>query len=379
MSKKNLFIIMGFGAGGAEREMYELDKVLKEKKIDFEILCLLDLDKHNKNENFFYEKHLALGTSIHFFYELVFSKADFMQKIKNRFVHKVSLANKQKVLNPLLKKFDNVFFMGEYTYKFLETIIYKDTLLCINIFCMSSRFQGTEFRDINKNNYYRFISGFRLPEHIAYEFESFSNYEHVFFQLNLEVTEKYRLWKYHRDANKAKIGVFTRLSKAKPLDPFFYSLQVLMAKLPNVELHIFGGGSLEQAEYDRYIKHLGIGRHVIFRGHQDNMKDTINKECLDLVWFQGNFNELAGYAALDVALTGTPQLFWDFYEGINPQINDITVAFPHFKNLLRFVDASYMVIQNSDFAIELANRQYNEVYRNRNMLYRFNEIEYLFR
>lgn len=51
--KKNLFIVDWFVHGGAEREMYELDLVLKKNNIDLDILSLKDLNHDEGRADFF--------------------------------------------------------------------------------------------------------------------------------------------------------------------------------------------------------------------------------------------------------------------------------------------------------------------------------------
>ena len=58
-------------------------------------------------------------------------------------------------------------------------------------------------------------------------------------------------------------------------------IQVLLQQGFNLELHVFGVGDYRLAGYDRYIKHLGLQSNVFFRGHQENMKQSINEEEID--------------------------------------------------------------------------------------------------
>jgi glycosyltransferase involved in cell wall biosynthesis len=383
MSKKKiLFVVSDFYHNGAQREMYEFDCALDKAKFEVTILSLTGLNTRLDLPDYFYEKHLQLGS------EVLFLK-DFVQQFNKRLLYKILnkllknllyekiKKNNCKNLITLFNKYDQVAFMGEYVYQHLSPIIPVDYFKRILIFIMSTRFQDENYRYFEKNNRYLFFTGFSSLEEIEYEFEGFNNYKHQFMPLCLKVTEEYYKWKFNEQNKQKKIGIFTRLHKDKPLDPFLYAYQILLSQSLDVELHVFGVGNYKLAEYDRYINNLGLNGKVHFRGHQPDMKTTILEEKLDLVWFQGYNNSPAGYAGLEVCLTGTPQLFWDFFIGENPQLNSLNddVIYPHFKNLTAFTEASKMVLSDNKIAESISIKQYQDVFNNRNIFKRIHIIE----
>lgn len=361
MSKSLLFIISDFYPGGSQRQTYELDVMLKKLGIQTSILCMVDLNESEHFTDHYYKLHQELGTPIQFLSELLPKEKNTLQRV----VNKISKTKSQFKLNDYLKQFDDTWFFGEYTFKKLQYLFDFPKGHAIKLFIVCSRFQGKQYREFNKKNKYIFIDGFDDDDQVKWEFEGFEDYTHISLPLSLMPTEQYRKWKFS-DTEKKKIGIFTRLSKAKPLDPFFYSFSILQEQFPTLELHVFGSGTPELAEYDRYIRHLNL-KNVFFRGHQENLKESINNEELDLVWFQGYFNRPAGYAGFDVALTGTPQLFWDFYEGENQLINNSQTVYPHFKKILPFCEATRMVLTNKEFAERLSLEQFNDTVANRDM------------
>jgi glycosyltransferase involved in cell wall biosynthesis len=361
MSKHLLFIISDFYPGGSQRQTYELDVILKKMGIQTSILCMSDLNESEHFTDHYYKLHLELGTPIQFLSKILPKEKSKLQRV----VNKISNTKNQFKLNEYLKQFDDTWFFGEYTFKKLQYLFDFPKDHAIKLIIVCSRFQGKQYREFNKKNKYIFIDGFNDENQVKWEFEGFEDYTHVMLPLSLIPTEQYRKWKF-QNTEKKKIGIFTRLSKAKPLDPFFYTFSILQEQFPTLELHIFGSGTPEQAEYDRYIRHLDL-KNVHFRGHQENLKASINNEELDLVWFQGYLNRPAGYAGFDVALTGTPQLFWDFYEGENPLINDSTSVYPHFKKIVPFCEASKSVLFDKSFAERLSVDQFNETVANRDM------------
>ena len=372
MKSKYLFVVSDFYPGGCQRESHELDIVLHKKGIKTEILCVSNLNDHEHFPDTYFEEHKSLGTPITFLNEII---SDPSKEPKNA-LSRLFTKKENIFLDNYFNQFTEVIFFGEYTYKRLQKNISNAYSKQIKMFVVCSRFQGKKYREFNKKNNYLFIDGFEDGHEIEYEYEGFKQYEHILLPLSLNPTLQYKKWEY-RDEKIKKIGIFTRLSKAKPLDPFLYSFSILQDRLPEIELHIYGSGTPEEAEYDRYIRHLNL-KNVFFRGHQENLKQTINDDNLNLVWFQGYNQRPAGYAGLDVALTGTPQLFWDFFEGNNAHINDINTIYPHFKNINSFVNSTIDVLCDKELAEKISITQFTDTFENRNMETNCKVIEHLF-
>ncbi|UTN04611.1 hypothetical protein L0669_01610 [Flavobacterium bizetiae] len=381
MSKKKiLFIVSDFYHNGAQREMYEFDSALNKDKFELTILSLVELNTRLDLPDYFYEKHLCLGTKILFLKDFIKkNKKGLVSTILNKILrNSLNLKVRDNNIRNLITLFDNydkVIFMGEYVYQSLSNSIQVDYFKKIFIFIMCSRFQSENYRNFEKNKQFVFMGGFDNTRQIEYEFEGFSNYKYEFMPLCLTVTNEYNKWQFNERCKTKKIGIFTRLHKDKPLDPFLYAYQVLLSQGYNIELHIFGVGNYKYAEYDRYINNLDLNDKVHFRGHQADMKKTILEEKLDLVWFQGYNNLPAGFAALEVCLTGTPQIFWDFFIGENIQINRLDVVYPHYKDLLAFVEASKKVLYDHKVADFLSYKQFHDVFNNRDIFKNIENIE----
>lgn len=375
-------MVSDFYHNGAQREMYEFDYALDKTKFEISILSLIELNTRKDLPDFFYEKHLQLGSEILFLKDFITQfKKGLSYKIVNKFLRnslneRIKKKNSKNLIT-LFNNYDKVAFMGEYVYQHLSPIIPVDYFKRIFIFIMSTRFQDENYRNFAKNNKYLFFTGFNSLEEIEYEFEGFNNYKHQFMPLCLAVTEVYNKWKFNQNKEAKKIGIFTRLHKDKPLDPFLYTYQVLLSQGLDIELHVFGVGNYKLAEYDRYINNLDLEGKVYFRGHQSDMKKTILDEKLDLIWFQGYNNSPAGYAGLEACLTGTPQLFWEFFSGENTklnQLNDDTI-YPHFKNLLAFSEVAKKVLFDKEVAESISIKQFQDVVNNRDIFKRIHIIE----
>lgn len=380
MKSKILFIVSDFYHGGAQREMFELDSTIDKTKLDVSILCLSNLNKSKVFSDFFYDKHLKQNTNVYFLSDILKHKKNnrLRKVLKKLSITKKVMSKKQILLSNFIDSFGKVFFMGEYVYRELEPLLKPDYFDEIIIFIMSLRFQGEHYRNFSKNNKYLFISGLDKKEEIDFEFEGFNNYNHLTFPLSFKIYKKHNEWQFRKLEKNKKIGIFTRYNKSKPLDPFFYTLHILLKSMPNVELHVFGSGDYKKAGYNRYIDHLNLYNNVFFRGHQEDIKATINNDKLDLVWFQGYNNKPGGYAGLDVCLTGTPLLLWDFYKGKNPKINKIDEVYPHYKDLLLFVEASKSVLQNESLAKSISKKQFEKVSTERDINQNIKVIKHLF-
>lgn len=379
MKNKTLFIVSDFYHGGAQREMYEIDCTLNKSNTDVSILSLKDLNQSAQFSDHFYNKHLEKNTNVYFLKSILKDRNKFNF---NKVAQKLKIVNhnakNSKLLLAFFQNYSNVFFMGEYVYKSISHFIPKNYFKQINIFIMCARFQGEQYRDFSKDNSYLFITPFDDEKQVDYEFEGFKDYEHKTFPLSFDIDLSYLRELGVAKKTIKKIGIFTRLSKAKPLDPFFYSLHLILKQMPDVELHVFGSGDFKEAGFDKYLNHLHLQDKVFFRGHQENIKKSCFDENLDLIWFQGYKNRPAGYAGLDLCLTGVPLLLWDFYFGVNPNANKLEYIYPHFNSIDVFVESSIKVLQDINLAKQISKRQLNDVVSNRDIKKNIKTIETIF-
>lgn len=378
MSRKVLFVVAGLNRAGAERFAFEIDAALNKNKFNLSILCLEQKSQNHKNwkERYYEKKHQDLGTKISFL-------DPFLEKQKTYLIgkifHKITRSKfKQKkykfkpTFYDYLNQFDAIEWMGEYTFiHAVPDYIKKKSL----IFTMSAKFQDpTIYNNFDFKYPYHFLSGFNNGEE-KYEYSQFENITHTFFPLVLKISEKENKWKFN-DSKIKKIGIFTRLDRYKPLDPFFYSFQLLLDHMPNCELHIFGNGNPKDEGMLRYLERLEITDKVFFRGHQDDIVKTANDEHLDVSWFQGYNNDRpAGYAGFDICTTGTPLICWDFFPKPFKPENHI---YPHFKNLNKFVNYSLEILTNKEKAESLSRVQFADVLETRNVDNFISKMEDLF-
>lgn len=369
---KLLFVVADFFQGGAERYAYEIDRAISKEKFEITILCTGTEENHNRKWNRYYDQlHLELGTKIYYLDRFQNKKANsFQSRLIKRVIksYKVENIKKDKILL-FLKEYQLIHWMGEYTFfNWLPLPMIEKSI----INSMSAKFQNPSlYKGFDFNYCYNFFSGFTDNE-LEFEYSEFKKINHWFFPLVLNVHSRERTWRFS-DSKPKKIAIFTRLDKYKPLDPFFYSFQLLLEKIPDCELHIFGNGDPETEGMNRYLRNLNISDRVFFRGHQENIVKTIKKEYIALSWFQGyNNSRPAGYAGFDVCTTGTPLICWDFFDKPREFINE---TYPHYKKLTQFVAKSYELLTNEISANKLSSLQFADVKINRDVNKKIKELE----
>lgn len=362
---KVLFVVVGFHRGGAERFAYELDKAINKNIFDVSIFCIQkeNFTFANGYKRYYDKKHTDLGTSIVYsdnFRNPIEERPNLLRRLIRKFIPISGEIWKSEIYK-YFDSFDIIHWMGEYTY--IHTVpdfIRKKSL----IQPMSAKFQNSKIYDsFNHELHYNFCSLFNADE-VAYEFSQFKNYHYIVVPLMLEIKTRENQWKYSNSKIK-KIGIFTRLDKYKPLDPFFYSFQLLLDHIPDCELHVFGNGDPVAEGMIESLKRLGLTDKVFFRGHQEDIVKTALEENLNLSWFQGYNNDRpAGYAGIDICTTGLPLVCWDFHEKPKKAGNPI---YPHFKNLNQFVSFSLEILRDKDKAEKLSGIQFSETIKSRDI------------
>lgn len=357
-----LFIVSEFWQAGTQRFTFEMDAAIDKSKFDITILSLRNLNSNENWEDFYYKKHLAIGSKIVFYNNLIKQQAKSIKdKIKDKITN-VKKQDKQKTLNHFFNDFDAISIMGEYNYPFIAPFLNQDQKEKCIIHIMNSIHQNDKlYIKFNKDEKHNFCSGFTENE-IQAELKGFSNFQHYFLPLSIAI-ENNKLWKYKK-AKIKKIGVFTRLTQHKPLDPFFYAFQLLLDKTPDVELHIYGTGNPVESGMMRYVKQLNINHKVFFRGHQEDLKQTAIQDDLDLVWFHGYYGQPGGFSGFDICSLGIPQVFWDFS---NQTANADDELLPMYNHLSSFVEKSFDVLSNEIKAEKLSTAQFLNLKENRDV------------
>jgi glycosyltransferase involved in cell wall biosynthesis len=361
MSKvKLLWVVYDFVQAGGQRYVYEICKALDKEKYEIDILKVspLNADKNWSNEHY-YQPTLDLGCKIYFLQDVLKDtnkNTTLFQKIINKVKRKIGL----NVFNSIGESEVMKLFFSNYKYVSFSGISVYHTL-CISrglqpknalIIILTARFQGVDiYKGYDRNLSYNFISGFD-NDILRNELSEFTNFNHTYFPLSLD-TKTFEV--PSKNKKKLIIGVFTRLSTMKPLDPYFYALKLLIEEDVNVQLHIYGAGDPKKNGFTRQLEYLYLTEHVVFCGHTDSIKDTLIEENLDLVWFQSANSQLAGYAAFEVALGAVPQVLWDF--NYLKTVSEVLDYFKSFTNLTQFVSYTKELLLSEEKLTALGLKQ----------------------
>lgn len=362
-NRKILFITSEFWQGGAQRHLFEIDKVLSNIKYCKTILSLRDLQSDIRWSDYYYAKHIELGTEINFLSKInIILSPSFLDRLKKKILNK-SFPNERQPIIDFLSQFDKILFIGEYTYPNIERWL-SDELKSKSFICVVNSINQlpSNYDLYNKQLNYNFISGFQHDE-INSEFHEFTNFNHHFFPLSISFSNEMSKWKPNKNKQK-RIGIFTRLTKDKPIDIFIFALQLLRDKGLDVVLNIYGNGDPIELGFDVTIKNLSLSEHIIFKGHQSNLIETALNEKLDLIWFHGYHNFPGGFASFDLSSIAIPQVFWNFTPSSNLKKYE---AFPMYTNMNQFVNYSFDILNEAEAASNLGIEQYNYINSNRNI------------
>jgi glycosyltransferase involved in cell wall biosynthesis len=360
---KVLFVVSEFYQAGTERFTYELDRALNKKLFSVEILCLIPLNASPRFTDYYYTKHLELGTKVHFMDQVnVPTEPTLQQRIRKKLFNRPFTDEREKVKS-FFNQYDCISIMGEYNFKEIYKYITEENKHKLLIHIQNSKYQVNNTYDaFPKKEEFHFVSGFHANQ-IKHELSEFENYKHTYYNLNLKFENVYVKHDYTISDNP-KIGIFTRLTPAKPLDPFIYAFQLILEQSPQAELHIFGSGDPKKEGVLRYVEQLKLEKNIFFRGHQENILKTAVQENLDLVWLHGYHGLPGGWVGFDISTAKIPQLFWNF--GSDNQSNFYSF-FPMFNSLSGLAQKSLLMLSNPDEARKLADEQFQYTNENYNI------------
>ena len=157
---KVLFVVSEFYQAGTQRFTYELDRSLNKEKFSVEILCLLPLNSSNRFTDYYYLKHLELGTKIHFIDEInQLTVPTFSQKIKKR-LFRTPYADERIRIRSFFDEFDSISVMGEYNFKEIYKYLTPENRRKLLIHIQNSKYQVKQaYASFPKEEVFHFVSG----------------------------------------------------------------------------------------------------------------------------------------------------------------------------------------------------------------------------
>lgn len=370
---KVLFVVSEFYQAGAQRFTYEMDSAINKDLFDLDILSLLPLGANPSWEDHYFNLHTELGTKIFFLNDL---DKPYIPSLRQRIERRVlnrPLPDRYMALHSFMDGYDVIMCIGEYNYPTIARRMNAKLKAKTVINLHNTKHQKPDnYKDYDKTQSYHFVSGFGDDE-ITFELSEFSHYDHTFLPLSIPVDGVGRKWSF-RKTEKPKIGIFTRITHSKPLDPFIYAFHILLEQMPDAELHIFGNGDPQNEGVAKYLRHLGLQDKVKFRGHQKDIKETAIREKLNVVWFHGFHGQAGGFAGFDICSIGVPQLFWNFGNSSDTTIE----GFPMYTSITALAAGTKEIIENEEEANKLSLSQYQYVLEMKNIKKSIANLESLF-
>jgi len=387
--KKILWVVYDFNQAGSQRYVYEICKALNKEKFEIDFLKIAPV-AHDRNwdTEYYYESTLELGCRIFLLDDLLKRYEqngngnnkilDKTKKVFNKLSSKTVLQHSDKVsiiLKTFLAEYDHVDFSGLNVYLSLCSTNKLNPENGI-IHILTARFQDKKdiYEYFNKDRYYHFVSGFS-NDTLKFELAGFTNYRHTYYPLCFE-TKPYEVSIPEKKDKPYTIAVFTRLSSMKPLDPYFYAIKLLSERGVNAELRVYGAGDPEELGLIRQLSYLYIADKVFFPGHVESIPELLKTAGIDLLWFQSTNQLPAGYAALEIAMSALPQVFWDFADiGLKNPIGEV---FPSFTSLTEFVEFSEKLLYSKDLRNKLGMEQRNYIQQHNSSKAHIHILEELF-
>jgi len=364
--KKILWVVYDFYQAGGQRYVYEICKTLNKEKFDIDFLKVAPIgNDKNWDKEYYFQPTLDLGCHIFLLEDLLKPNLqngnnkvlEKTKKVFNKLASKITIQhsdNESTKLKAFLANYDHVNFSGLNVYLTLCT---ENKLNPENgiIHILTARFQDKKniYEHFIKDRHYHFVSAFS-KDTLKFELAGFSNFSHTYYPLGFE-TVPYEIPQIQKKDKPHIIAVFTRLSSMKPLDPYFYAIKLLLERGLHVELRVYGAGDPEELGLIRQLNYLYIADKVSFPGHVESIPELLKTAGIDLLWFQSNNQLPAGYAALEIAMSALPQIFWDFADiGLKNPIGEV---FPSFTSLTEFVEFSEKLLYSKDLRNNLGKQQ----------------------
>lgn len=358
---KLLFVVAEFWQGGAQRYAYEIYKAVNKETFDITILSLRDLNSSTEWKDFYYEYYIHQGTPVYFFNRVnPKQRYSILDRLKRKLFNSKLLPENWPFIS-FLNQFDKMVFIGEYTFPFVEKFVDSSLKARCLICVVNSIFQVPENYDkYDKSQKYQFISGFK---NLNDEFCGFSNFKHYYFPLSISFKDANRMWR-QKEKKQKTIGIYTRLTKNKPLDVFLFALHLMRLEGLDIALNIYGNGNPSELGILNNIEALSLTGYVIFKGHQENLIDSALNEELDLIWAHSYYGFPGGFASMDLSSVGIPQVFWNFTPNCeNQEYNE----FKAFKDINKFVEYNKQLLNNPGFAQTIGKSQYLSIKGNNNI------------
>lgn len=302
------FAIDQFEQGGSQRYLFEVCRALDKERFDVCVLTRARVDRRG----YYYAPLRAAGIPIHEIRPHIPDPVRFVPAIVGFRPYRVAVHRTNSMLarwtiGTFLNAFDLVACIQIETYYALQSALaIKDNAI---VHLMSNRFQYAydPYDECRTDQPYRFVTfdSSQTEEVRASRCHAGSVFE---WPLSMDLTGFPLLPIQAEPGRPKKIGIFTRLSREKPIEKLFECFAGLVREV-DATLHVYGNG--DPGIFRESIHALGIADRVVFEGHAPDMNATLRTAGLSMCWLI-SVGTLLGFATIEIAACGMPMAFWNF-------------------------------------------------------------------
>jgi glycosyltransferase involved in cell wall biosynthesis len=378
-----------FVQAGAQRFQYELIRAIDKERYHVDVLVPIPLDRAEGMfpREFYYplmqqsvnQIHTMgdVGGTWHRCLHLIGRAKTYISK-RNPFQHLLDFmavrvaAKHQKRLSCFLNGYDAV-GVTEYDFCFVKDAISDlDKVMSYVMTARSQTLPRSQFEDYDRERVYTFVAGW--DEVVQKNELSYFTKGHrlINVPLILDVSDYQHIEFHPSNEGVLRLGLFTRISPLKPVEPFLFALHLMVSKGLNVHLHHFGAvadrgiSAIMKDMLLKTIHILGLEDRITFEGHAENIVEACADKGIGLVWQQGFMRHVGGYAGIELMLAGVPHAFFDF-ETLDRSWPQGELPEPYFHDVVAFADFSERVLTNSTFATQLGQMQREHIMADRDV------------
>ena len=392
MDKTRLLIVSAsLAQGGNERWIFEICKALDKEKFEIGILCNKDYSNAGREQsfyNFYQDKLEKLNVALYKYLDV--SKQTLWKRgtnklkriINKNFYQGVNTVNKE--IRNLLKEYDVICVIDYYNYFSVKEALHKFCEGKFFVLLHTHKVQlDFDLYNLHFDRHRKYNFAYFAPKQISEIAESgFGIEKNSFFYapLVLDLSSYPNLFN-PIEADPIVISVFSRITKARPLEKILEAFSKLQNKIKR-QLNLNFYGEIIEDSYHQYLlqlaKTLEINdKSISFLGHALNIAQTIKKNRVNICWGLSN-NAVIGYGSIEVEAMGVPSFYWDLDENVN--LNDILLKQSGNSIIVHnkvddFVAVNVEYLSSNKLLAELSGDRREYVIKNHDISNRIEEFE----
>lgn len=383
--KKILFVVDTLTQHGAERYLYEILKAIDKNKYECTVFCTYPLTSEN---DYYVPLIKDLNISI-----ISFSYGELYGDISNTLLRKLlnSLTyryftlfgqkNKLKrkadaCLAKQLEGYDIISILKiEVFNRFPEIFSKKDNII-VHLLSWGIQYHNSPY-DCLPPRKYKFVTMYEDQKDDVYNTKYKTNlskdlFSFFNFPLILDLSDRVNIYN-EKNTTSFIVAVFSRLNFDQPTSMFLYAFHLLKKQIPQAKLFLYGKrtdptyeGLLRQT-----AKILGIHDSLVFKGHTNNIEETIIQDNVSLGWMNIGQTTM-GYSSIEISSLGLPVVFFnigeksDCYKNIDISVHD---------DLELFVEESVKLINDSLLLLDKSKLIVNYIKKLHDVQSRISQLE----